>query len=491
MKKDYKDFLQFPVFDLIRRVSEDTGIPAYVVGGFVRDMMLKGKAKKDLDFTLLGDSETFAREVAKRWTGKPQVTIYKNFGTAMVKNKDTVLEFVTARKESYHPQSRKPRVKPASLEEDLRRRDFTVNAMAIGLSGKDFGRLIDLFEGRKDLQNKIIRTPTDPVITFSDDPLRMLRAIRFATVLGFDIEEKTLEAIRANKDRIKIISPERIVEELHKILLAPKPSVGLKLLFDTGLLDVFFPELTALHGVEEVDGKTHKDNFFHTLQVVDNVARLDPEGNLWLRWAALLHDIGKPATKRYHPKNGWSFHGHEIVGSKMIPRLFRRLHMPLNHHMKYVQKLVKLSSRPIALTEDHVTDSAVRRLLFEAGNEFEDLMKLCEADITTKNKQREQRYKRNLKKVTDKVKEVEERDRIRNFQPPVSGEIIMETFGIKPSKTVGEIKEAIKEAILEGEIPNNFREAYRYMLDLGIRKGLKIQKNLLQTDSPGKDEVSG
>jgi len=490
MKNTYEHYLQLPVFDLIRRVAEDTGIPAYVVGGYVRDMMLTGKAKKDVDFTLLGDAEVFAKEVAKRWTGKPKVTVYKNFGTAMVKNDDTVLEFVTARKESYHPRSRKPKVQPATLEEDLRRRDFTVNAMAIGLSGDDYGRLIDLFNGRKDLEKKIIRTPTDPMVTFSDDPLRMLRAIRFATQLGFQIDPETLEAIKANKDRLKIISPERIVDELNKILLTDKPSVGLKLLFETGLLDVFFPELTALHGVEEVEGKTHKDNFYHTIQVVDNVAKLDPEGNLWLRWAALLHDIGKPLTKRYHPKNGWSFHGHEIVGSKMIPRLFRRLHMPLNQHMKYVQKLVKLSSRPIALTEDHVTDSAVRRLLFEAGDEFEDLMKLCEADITTKNKQREQRYKRNLKKVMEKVKEVEERDRIRNFQPPVSGEMIMETFGIKPSKTVGEIKEAIKEAVLEGEIPNEFQAAYRYMLELGKEKGLEVKKNLA-ADLPSEgDEKS-
>ena len=489
MKNNYAAYLDLPVFGLVRQVARDTGIPAYVVGGYVRDALLTGKPKKDIDFTLLGDAETFAREVAARWKGNPKITVYKNFGTAMVKDKDTVLEFVTARKESYSPESRKPRVVPATLEEDLLRRDFTVNAMAISLNDNDYGRLIDLFGGMEDLKNKIIRTPTDPVITFSDDPLRMLRAIRFATQLDFQIEDKTLDAIRKNKHRIKIISPERIVDELNKILLTDRPSKGFKLLFETGLLDEFFPELTALHGVEEVEGKTHKDNFYHTLQVVDNIAALDKEGNLWLRWAALLHDIGKPVTKRYHPKNGWSFHGHEIVGSKMIPRIFRRLHMPLNQQMKYVQKLVKLSSRPIALTEENVTDSAVRRLLFEAGDEFEDLMKLCEADITTKNKQREQRYKRNLKKVMEKVKIVEERDRIRNFQPPVTGEIIMETFGIKPSKTVGEIKDAIKEAILEGDIPNEFEAAYRYMLQLGKEKGLEVKKDLsaIMTDKKKKE----
>ncbi|NPA43511.1 MAG: HD domain-containing protein [Chlorobi bacterium] len=475
------------IFEVVSRTAEKTGIPAYVVGGYVRDLLLGRPLKNDIDFTLLGDVERFAREVAREWTGKPRITIYKRFGTAMVKNKDTVLEFVTARKESYSPDSRKPRVKPATLEEDLRRRDFTVNAMAVGLYGDDYMKLIDLFGGKDDLEKKIIRTPTDPHITFSDDPLRMMRAVRFATQLDFDLAPELTEAIKANKERLKIVSPERIIDELNKILLTDKPSKGLRLLFETGLLEQFFPELVALHGVEEVEGKTHKDNFYHTLQVVDNIARADREGNLWLRWAALLHDIGKPASKRFHPETGWTFHGHEVLGSKMIPGIFRRLHMPLNRDMKYVQKLVKLSARPIALTEDHVTDSAVRRLLFEAGDEFEDLMKLCEADITTKNRQRKQRYIANLKRVMEKVKEVEERDRIRNFQPPVTGEMIMETFGLKPSRMVGEIKEAIKEAILDGIIPNRFEDAYRYMLKVGKQKGLEVKKEI----PPPEDKNSG
>ncbi len=481
MKKEKQiRLLQFPVFELIRRISKQTGIPVYVVGGYVRDMLLFGKAKKDIDFVLLGDVEMFTRRVADELTGEPKINIYKNYGTAMVKKDDMILEFVTARKESYDPESRKPHVKPATLEEDLKRRDFTVNAMAISLNDEDYGTLIDLFGGMNDLKKKIIRTPTDPYITFSDDPLRMMRAIRFVAQLpGFKLAEETYEAIKANKDRIKIVSPERIMDEFNKILLTDKPSAGLKLLFETGLLEIILPEVAALQGVEEVEGKTHKDNFYHTIQVVDNIARLDEQPNLWLRWAALLHDIGKPSTKRYHPKNGWSFHGHELVGSKMVPKIFRRLRLPLGKQMKYVQKLIKLSSRPVALTEENVTDSAVRRLLFESGDEFEDLMKLCEADITTKNKQRERRYKTNLKKLMQKVKEVEERDRIRNFQPPVTGEIIMQSFGIKPSRQIGEIKEAIKEAILDGEIPNEFEAAYQFMLKLGKEKGLEVKKNML------------
>ncbi len=478
-KINKKNLLALPVFDLIAETVEQTAIPAYVVGGYVRDALLTGKAKKDLDFVLLGDVKIFAEKIAEKLTGNPKITVYRNFGTAMVKKDDLILEFVTARKESYRPDSRKPYVKPASLEEDLKRRDFTINAMAVSLNRNDYGTLIDLFNGLQDLERKIIRTPTDPFITFSDDPLRMMRAVRFVAQLpGFQLSDETYEAIIANKERLKIVSAERITDEFNKILLSRKPSVGLKLLFETGLLDIFLPEVSALQGVDEVEGKTHKDNFYHTVQVVDNVAANDKEGNLWLRWAALLHDIGKPATKRFHPKNGWSFHGHELVGSKMVPKIFRRLHLPLGQPMKYVRKLVRLSSRPIALTEENVTDSAVRRLLFEAGNEFEDLMTLCEADITTKNKQRERRYKANLKKVMQKVKEVEERDRIRNFQPPVSGDVIMETFGIKPSLVIGEIKEAIKEAILEGEIPNAFEPAYRLMLQLGKEKGLEVKKNL-------------
>ncbi len=465
--------VQLEIFKLIGRTGDELNLPVYVIGGYVRDYLLGLPLKKDLDFVVVGDGPAFAKELSKKIKGKKSLSIYKNFGTAMLKTPEYVLEFVGARKESYSRHSRKPHVEPGTLEDDLKRRDFTINALAICLNQDCYGELIDPFNGLRDLKDKILRTPLDPDITFSDDPLRMMRAIRFATRLGFTIHPDTLEAINKNKERIKIISSERIVDELNKILLSEKPSIGLKLLDETGLLEYILPEITQLKGVEEIEGKTHKDNFYHTLEVVDNIARMDKNGNLWLRWAALLHDIGKPLTKRYHPKNGWSFHGHEMVGAKMVPRIFKRLRMPLGQKMKYVQKLVQLSSRPIALTEENVTDSAIRRLIFDAGEELEDLLTLCEADITTKNPVRYKKYKNNLKRVREKIVEVEERDRIRNFQPPVTGEIIMQTFGIPPSKTVGEIKEAIKEAILEGEINNDFNQAYALMLKLGKEKGLK------------------
>ena len=460
------------IFHTIGQLADRMGAEVYVIGGYVRDYLLTGRPKKDMDFVVVGDVMALVEALAREW-GVKRYHVYRRFGTAMLKHRGMVLEFVRARKESYSRDSRKPDVEPGTLDDDLRRRDFTVNTLAVALNKDRYGKLINPFDGLKDLENRLIRTPLDPDITFSDDPLRMMRAVRFATQLDFDIDPVTFESIRRNASRLEIVSPERIMDEFNKILLSDRPSKGLRLLYEAGLLDVFFPELTALQGVEENEGKTHKDNFYHTLEVVDNIAARDAEGNLWLRWAALLHDIGKPATKRYHPKSGWSFHGHELVGAKMVPKIFRRLHMPLNQHMKYVQKLVKLSSRPVALTEENVTDSAVRRLLMDAGDELEDLLLLSEADITTKNPARKKKYLQNLRNVRRKIKEVEERDRIRNFQPPVSGELIMQTFGLRPSKTVGIIKDAIKEAILEGEIRNDFDEAYQFMLRKGRELGLK------------------
>ncbi len=461
----YPEAIDLPVFKIIAQAAQEQNKKAYVIGGYVRDFLLKNQKAKDIDVVVLGSGIELAKKVKDLLPPKTKSAYYKNFGTAMLQSGDLELEFVGARKESYRKDSRKPIVEEGSMEDDQKRRDFTVNALAISLNKEDWGKLIDPFNGLEDLKNKILRTPLDPDITFSDDPLRMIRAIRFASQLRFVIHPETFEAIKKNKKRIRILSRERIADELNKIMSHPQPSIGLKLLYETGLMDEILPEISRLQGVDENEGKTHKDNFYHTLEVVDNIAV--NSNNLWLRWAALLHDIGKPDTKRFHKKNGWSFHGHEFLGAKMVPRIFKRLKLPLNQQMEYVKKLVRLSSRPLSLIEEEVTDSAVRRLLFDAGDDIEDLMMLCEADITTKNKQKQRQYKDNLKKVRQKLIEVEERDKIRNFQPPVSGKEIMQTFNLKPSKPVGLIKEAIKEAILEGKIKNNKEEAMEFMKTIG------------------------
>jgi putative nucleotidyltransferase with HDIG domain len=468
----HKNAIQDPIFQLIGQTADELGVDVYVIGGFVRDYFLKRGTPKDIDVVAVGSGIQLAKKVASKLKGKPEVAIFKNFGTAMIKHQGLELEFVGARKESYHRDSRKPVVEDGTLEDDQNRRDFTINAMALSLNSANFGQLLDPFCGLDDLDKKIIRTPLEPGITYSDDPLRMMRAIRFATQLHFTIELKSLQAISENKDRIKIISKERIVDELHKILMSPKPSLGFKLMHQTGLLPLILPELTALQGIEEVEGQRHKDNFWHTLEVVDNIS--ETTDNLWLRWAALLHDIGKAPTKKFHKKIGWTFHGHEFVGSKMVYKLFKRMRMPLNDKMKFVQKMVLMSSRPIILAEEHVTDSAVRRLVFDAGDYVDDLMTLCEADITTKNPRKQRKYKNNFQLVRQKIVEVEERDHIRNFQPPVSGEEIMQTFNLQPSKEIGIIKDAIKEAILEGEIPNDYEAAYQFMLEKGKQLNLKV-----------------
>ena len=471
MEQSYKEALSNPIFEKISKASRELGMDCYVIGGYVRDYLLKRGTPKDIDIVAVGEGIKLARKVAEQLPGKPQVKVFKNFGTAMIRHRGKELEFVGARKESYQRHSRKPIVETGSLQEDQKRRDFTINALALSLQPDEFGKLLDPFSGFQDLKNQILRTPLDPDITYSDDPLRMMRAIRFASQLAFTIHPESLKAISDNRERIKIISKERIVDELHKILACDKPSRGLRLLHDTGLMPIILPELNALQGIEEVEGQRHKDNFWHTLEVVDNIAMATD--NLWLRWAALLHDIGKAPTKRFDPKIGWTFHAHEFVGSKMVYKLFKRLRMPQNEKMKFVQKMVRMSSRPIILSEEHVTDSAVRRLVFDAGEHVDDLMTLCEADITTKNPRKQRRYRNNFQLVRQKIIEVEERDRIRNFQPPVSGDDIMNAFGIKPCREIGIIKEAIKEAILEGEIPNEYEAAYNFMLKKGKEIGLQ------------------
>ena len=466
-----KKHLQHPVFSVISEIAGQINQETYVIGGFVRDLILN-RPSPDIDVVTLGSGIQLAEMVARRLGPNIQVSVFRNFGTAMFKYQSLYIEFIGARKESYNEASRKPTVENGTLEEDQNRRDFTINALAICLTRQRFGELIDPFGGIQDIRDKIIRTPLEPGITFSDDPLRMMRAIRFATQLGFTIEEKTLEAISLNKKRIHIISKERVVEELNKIILSVKPSVGFRLLDSTGLLELIFPELHRMKGREEVNGIGHKDNFYHTLEVLDRIA--PHTQNLWLRWSALLHDIAKPATKKFSPQLGWTFYSHNFMGSKMLPALFKRMKLPMNEKMKYVQKIVELHMRPIVLSEEEVTDSAIRRLLFEAGNDIDDLMTLCEADITSKNSKKIKKYYGNFQLVRQKLKDLEERDHIRNFQPPVSGETIMEVFGLGPSREVGLIKTAIKDAILDGLIPNEQVAAYSFMLEKGKELGLTI-----------------
>lgn len=464
-KINHSEAISSEIFEYISNAAAKLQVKSYVIGGFVRDFLLNKEKPKDIDIVAVGSGIQLAKEVAEILPKKPKIQIFKTYGTAMLRYDDCEVEFVGARKESYSEESRNPKVLKGSLQDDQNRRDFTINALALSLQKENYGDLLDPFEGVNDLKSGIIRTPLNPDITYSDDPLRMLRAIRFATQLQFTIEKKSLDSITRNSNRIKIITNERIVTELHKILGSAKPSIGFLLLEKTKLLHKIMPELVALKGVEEVEGQRHKDNFYHTLEVVDNIS--EHTNDVWLRWAALLHDIGKAPTKRFDEKIGWTFHAHEFIGSKMVYKLFKRLKMPLNNKMKFVQKMVLLSSRPIILASDEVTDSAVRRLIFDTGDDIDSLMTLCEADITTKNQKKFSKYRKNFQIVRQKIKEVEERDRIRNFQPPISGELIMETFQLKPCRQIGEIKEAIKNAILDGKIANDYEEAYEFMLKKG------------------------
>ena len=474
MHRDFTSYLSHPVFKVIKKYLEHNEGSAFVIGGFVRDLLLEKKSK-DIDIVVYGDGLQFAKNVAEILRVK-KVSVFKTFGTAHFRYKDVDVEFVTARKESYSKDSRNPKVSPGSLKDDQYRRDFTINALAIDLHPSSFGELIDPFNGETDIENGMIRTPLDPSETFSDDPLRMLRAIRFASQLDFKIDISCLKSIRDQSERIKIISRERITDEINKILMSPCPSRGFKLLKSTGLLEYIFPELLELSGIETINGKSHKDNFLHTLQVVDNVSKTSDK--LWLRWSALLHDIAKPPTKRFDKKIGWTFHGHEELGSKMVPRIFKYHRLPLDAKMKYVQKLVRLHLRPIALVKGSVTDTAIRRLLNEAGEDVEDLMLLCNADITSKNEFKVKRYQENFKLVSEKLQAVEEKDKIRNFQPPVKGEEIMKSFNLGPCYEVGVIKSKIKEAILEGEIPNSYDDAKALMLTIGKEMGLEIKESL-------------
>ncbi|WKD86995.1 Multifunctional CCA protein [Polaribacter huanghezhanensis] len=466
----YKDAISASIFEYISKASQELEVKSYVIGGFVRDYLLQRGTAKDVDVVAVGSGIELAEKVAQLLPTKPKVQVFKTYGTAMLRYKDIEIEFVGARKESYSEESRNPEVEEGTLQDDQNRRDFTINALALSLNTNDFGLLLDPFNGVEDLHSKIIRTPLEPNITYSDDPLRMMRAIRFASQLHFTIEPKSLAAISKNAERLNIITKERIVDELHKMMLSATPSVGFLLLESTQLLPLILPELIALKGVEEVEGQKHKDNFYHTLEVVDNIS--ENTNDVWLRWAALLHDIGKAPTKKFHKKIGWTFHAHEFVGSKMVFKLFKRLKMPLNNKMKFVQKMVLLSSRPIVLASE-VTDAAVRRLVFDAGDDIESLMTLCEADITTKNPSKFKRYHKNFELVRAKIKEVEERDHVRNFQPPISGELIMKTFNLEPCREIGQLKEAIKEAILEGVIPNEYEASYQFMLEKGKDLGLK------------------